>query len=71
MKPVYLTAVILAAGMSASAMAGENGIAPSTPDPQRKVNDVYEFEVESIDGQPVKLSKYQGLVLMIVNVASR
>ncbi len=71
MKLVYLVAVMLAAGMSAAATEGENGATPSPPSPQSKVNNLYEFAVESIDGQPVKLSKYQGLVLMIVNVASR
>jgi glutathione peroxidase len=31
---------------------------------------VLNIEVQSIDGQPVKLSKYQGQVLLVVNVAS-
>ncbi|KAI7692796.1 hypothetical protein SSS_00839 [Sarcoptes scabiei] len=32
---------------------------------------VYEFSVNDIDGQEVSLSKYEGKVLLIVNVASR
>lgn len=31
---------------------------------------VYEFEMNSIDGKPVKLSKYKGHPLLIVNTAS-
>ena len=29
------------------------------------------FEMKSIDGEPVKLSKYHGQVVLMVNVASR
>ena len=32
---------------------------------------VYDFEVETIDGQAVRLDAYRGRVLLIVNVASR
>lgn len=32
---------------------------------------VYDFEMKSIDGKSVKLSKYEGDVLLIVNVASK
>ena len=32
---------------------------------------VYDFEMTAIDGKSVKLSRYQGDVLMIVNVASK
>lgn len=31
----------------------------------------YAFEVESIDGKPIKLSAYSGKVCLIVNVASK
>jgi glutathione peroxidase-family protein len=31
----------------------------------------YEFEMESIIGEPVSFSQYQGKVALIVNVASR
>jgi len=40
-------------------------------DPPKGPTSVYEFEMASIDGQPVKLSKYQDHVLVIVNVASQ
>ena len=32
---------------------------------------IYEFTVKDIDGGDVKISKYEGDVLMIVNVASK
>ena len=32
---------------------------------------VYDFEMASIEGQPVKLSTYKGKVLLLVNVASK
>lgn len=31
----------------------------------------YDFEVDDIDGRPVKLSKFNGKVLLVVNVASK
>ncbi len=31
---------------------------------------IYEFEMASIDGKPVKLSKYKGFPLLVVNTAS-
>ena len=31
---------------------------------------ILDFEVKDIDGNPVKLSKYDGFVTLIVNVAS-
>lgn len=32
---------------------------------------ILDFEVKDIDGNPVKLSKYDGFVTLIVNVASK
>lgn len=37
----------------------------------KKVPAVLDFTMKSIDGQPVALSKYQGKVVVFVNVASR
>lgn len=34
-------------------------------------NNFYNFEVNKIDGQPVKLSEFKGKVLLVVNVASK
>ncbi len=38
---------------------------------KQEVPRVLQFKVKSLDGKPVDLSKYQGKVLLIVNVASR
>ncbi len=32
---------------------------------------IYDFELDSITGEPVKLSEYEGQVCLIVNLASR
>ena len=38
---------------------------------EKKVSDVLNFKMKSIDGKDVDLSKYQGKVIMFVNVASK
>jgi glutathione peroxidase len=40
-------------------------------DKEKKVSDVLNFKMKSIDGKDVDLSKYQGKVIMFVNVASK
>ena len=40
-------------------------------DQQEETKDILGFEVKDIDGNPVSLSKYQGFVSLIVNVASK
>ncbi len=40
-------------------------------DPAKETSPVYDFQMNSIDGKPIKLSIYQGQVLLIVNVASK
>ncbi len=42
------------------------GLAMNDPDPK----DVYQYQSESIDGEVVSLSEYEGKVLLIVNTAS-
>jgi len=43
----------------------------STSSPQAKpAASIYDFEMDDIDGNPVKLADYRGRVLLIVNVAS-
>lgn len=44
-------------------MAGDGG--------KKGATSVYDFEMNAIDGKSVKLSSYEGDVLMIVNVASK
>ncbi|HWB62740.1 MAG TPA: glutathione peroxidase, partial [Chitinophagales bacterium] len=34
-------------------------------------NSIYDFEVTTLEGKPVKLSAYKGKVLLIVNIASK
>lgn len=46
------------------------GKAVSTPSAEI-TGSVHDYEVETIDGQKVKLSDYRGKVLLIVNVASK
>lgn len=36
-----------------------------------KAKTIFDFEAKDIDGNPVQLSKYQGFVTLIVNVASK
>src|SRR5215813_8701493 len=40
------------------------------PQEKAKVPDVLNFTMNSLDGKPVDLSKYQGKVVLMVNVAS-
>ncbi len=42
-----------------------------TEDEMAKASSIYEFTMKSIDGKDVKLSTYEGGVLLIVNVASK
>jgi glutathione peroxidase len=45
--------------------------APQSKTPEKpKVADVLNFTMNSLDGKPVNLSKYQGNVVLMVNVAS-
>lgn len=62
MKRIVCT-TLLAAAAGLPAVAGEAD--------RKGPDSVYDFEMKAIDGQSVKLSKYQGDVLMIVNVASK
>jgi glutathione peroxidase len=45
-------------------------VLPSTSAQEKKVPAVLNFKMKSLDGQTVDLSKYQGKVVLIVNVAS-
>ena len=38
---------------------------------ENRMDSVHDLTINSIDGEPVKLSQYRGKVLLIVNVASR
>ena len=71
MKRLLMSTTLLIAALSTAAMGSDGTDDKATSKPQEQIKTVYEFEMESIDGKPVKLSKYEGLVLMIVNTASR
>ncbi len=42
-----------------------------SPEMEPSANTIYEFTKKDIDGKPVKLEKYKGKVLLVVNVASK
>lgn len=49
---------------------GSGMVAPNM-EPTTQPNSIYEFAKNNIDGKPVKLEKYKGKVLLVVNVASK
>jgi glutathione peroxidase len=61
---VYL-ASLTAAALGASGLAGAQGVPGG-----KRVAPALNFTVSDIDGKPVELSRYQGKVVMVVNVAS-
>jgi glutathione peroxidase len=66
LKALAIAALVGGAG---AAMADEKAAQDDKSDgPTAK--SVYDFTVKDIDGKDVRLSKYKGDVLMIVNVAS-
>jgi glutathione peroxidase len=46
------------------------GVPQTKPQENAKVPDVLNFTMNSLDGKPVNLAKYQGSVVLMVNVAS-
>jgi len=62
---------LVIAGVSAASLAlCMAGPDEGAQEPAAKPS-IYDFTVEDIDGDKVKLSKYKGDVLLIVNVASK
>jgi glutathione peroxidase len=59
MKIVVLTALAVLAGLQGIAQVRSNN-----------VSDVLNFTMNSLEGKPVPLARYQGSVVLIVNVAS-
>ena len=62
------TAVLVAAACSQS--TATNSATPMTENAPTAAGTVYDFTVKTIDGKDVKLSKYKGKKLLIVNTAS-
>lgn len=50
---------------------GQVRAAEQSADATTSVKSIYDFTVKDIDGEDVKLSRYKGDVLLIVNVASK
>jgi glutathione peroxidase len=69
MRSVMLAAVLLGAGGGIVGMsAGAAAEAPAKE--EQKVAEALNFKMKDIDGQEVDLSRYQGKVILMVNVAS-
>jgi len=65
-EPMKTTSLLIALVAAATLFA-----APQTkPQEKSKVADALNFTMDSLDGKPVNLSKYQGNVVLMVNVAS-
>lgn len=62
MKSYALASLIVVLGCVAPSLASSSDPVPST---------IYGFKMKNIDGKEVKLSKYRGKVLLVVNVASK
>jgi glutathione peroxidase len=62
-KLLCLVPAVLAMSLFVAAVTRAN-------DGEKKVPAVLDFEMKSLAGKPVKLEKYQGKVVLIVNVAS-
>ena len=67
MKALAVLGLVVAA---AFALAVSPYLRNTTP-PGPVGGTVYDFQVNDIEGRPVKLSKYRGKVLLVVNVASK
>ena len=55
----------------ALAAFGCQNVPQKTMDPQTLAPTVYGFKTKDIDGKPVELKKFEGKVLLVVNVASQ
>ena len=65
----YAIALLAVAAVTAVAVAAfkKNMVVPPAPD----VKTLHDFTMKDIDGKNVKLDKYKGKVVMVVNVASK
>ena len=71
MLKISLVVLVLAAVVVAGAAYRYGMILNPTPTSPPPEKSLYEFTMEDIDGNDVKLEAYKGQVAMIVNVASR
>lgn len=67
---MFARAVGSLAGCLALVSTRRMAVAAQQGDPT-KARSIYEFRANSIDGVPVDLAKYEGKVMVVVNVASK
>jgi len=71
MKKIETAILMLAVAAGLSCKAKDESRATTEPSGQVvTAESIYGFELDDIDGNPVKLAEYKGKVLLIVNVAS-
>ncbi len=74
MKKIEIMILVLAVAAGLSCKSKEDTKNTSEPSERTKpavpAESIYGFELDDIDGNPVKLARYEGKVLLIVNVAS-
>ena len=63
--------VLIAGGLAATLACATVAQEPEAAKPTVAAKSIYDFTVRNIDGKKVSLSKYQGDVMLIVNVASK
>jgi glutathione peroxidase len=63
--------IIAVAIVAGSVFAYAQVTKQTTPKPTMKAESLHDFVLNDIDGKPVKLSKFKGKTVLIVNVASR
>lgn len=64
-------AVLAASAVCLTLVSGSFAEKPEAKKGDEKVAPALNFTMDSLEGKPVKLSKYQGKVVLIVNVASK
>lgn len=72
MMLMWINVTVAAAVSLVLCMAPDGGVGTGKEGKSKaSASSIYDFTVKDIDGSDVKLSKYEGNVLMIVNVASK
>jgi len=66
-----ILAIVTTLAVGLQIAPGETKAAEQSADAKTSAKSIYDFTVKDIDGEDVKLSKYKGDVLLIVNVASK
>lgn len=70
--PLLLCGLSLVAGCQSARSVEPAPVAPEeNAQPTASAMTIYDYKLQSLDGQPVDMSKYKGKVLLIVNTASK